>query len=109
VRLGDADDGRSVHVLPGTRIEVELRPNAQGGYRAPTTDRPDVLREDSRGEDDPGPGEAHARFVAAAPGYATITSDRDAACGQFLECDTAAHPYRVHVAVDHSPEDSPAG
>jgi hypothetical protein len=109
MRLGVADDGRSVHVLPGTRIEIDLRPNGERGYRAPHTDRPDVLREDARSEDDPEPGEAHGRFVALEPGYATITSDRDSSCGQSTECDTAAHPYRVHVAVDHSPEDSPAG
>jgi hypothetical protein len=106
LRLGEADNGRSVHVLPRTRIDVDLRPDSAGGYRAPHTDRLDVLREEAASEDDPQPGHARAEFVALEPGYATIISDRDAACGQFLECDTAAHPYRVHVAVDHSPSDS---
>lgn len=103
IRLSADDDGRSIHVLPGSSIELELRPDSDGGYRTPRSDRPDVLRETDRSEDSR--GAARATFIAVRPGYALIVSEREPACGDAADCD-AGHPYEVQIAVDHAPQDS---
>jgi hypothetical protein len=101
VRLGPDDDGRSLHVLRGTRITLTLHRDEVGGYQRPTSDRPDVLRPDRVAND---AGSARADFTAVDVGYATIISHRDQPCGLF-DCRDDASPYRVQVEVDHTPED----
>lgn len=75
--LGDGDDGRTVNLARGQRVEVRLE---QGTYDPPDTSNRAVVDRRSRNGGYPSSDPAQGSFEAVGSGRATVSATTDAAC-----------------------------
>jgi hypothetical protein len=103
-RLSEEAEGRTIQVSRGDAIVLTLH-NTYWRIAAPDGD---VLTQVGSQQDSPAPtgtclpgvgcGTVQARFVAAAPGSATLTASRTS-CGEAMACDPGEGSYTVHLVV----------
>lgn len=79
VTVTASDSGKTVRLVPGQGLDVQLQGSAGYSWSAPATNNSGVLAQTSSGTG-PSPGGASATFVARQDGQATVSATQSPVC-----------------------------
>jgi hypothetical protein len=100
VQVTDADNGRTVSLAVGERLEVSLhQPTGFRVWQQPVSSDPTVLEPLQPGGASSSAGTTRASFTAMRAGRADLTSAAPFACSPGAYCPAIAQAWRVTVSV----------